>query len=61
MDSVFSLAGQRTSLQAAGSGSADDGSPSRRALVDDGMGFKIHLIGDSTVRVRYKHTEGVFW
>ena len=56
MDGLFALVEQRDSvgsdytLQTAASG-ADR--RQRRGLVDDGLGFKILLVGDSTVRVRF--------
>ena len=59
MDGLFELVEQRDSLrpgdelQTAGPGA---GGPLRRGLVADGLGFKILLVGDSTVRVR--HTWG---
>ena len=49
IDGLFSAIEQRASARVT---AAAAGKPPPRAAVDDGMGFKIAVIGDSTIRVR---------
>lgn len=53
IDGLFTAVEQRAAARA---DAAAAGSPPPRAAVDDGMGFKIAVIGDSTIRVRMYST-----
>lgn len=48
IDGLFSAVEQRAAARAA---AAAAGNPPPRAALDDGMEFKIAVIGDSTIRV----------